>query len=247
LSGLYDVEISDEFAACQSDWCDPPESNDDQGMGQDFSAALHFEQSKVSDGSSSSPSSDSVLSSPERPSPGLMFLMTESRSPVMFCLFKESPGCDLPRHIPGDVLSTQVPLQEELRIPSSPPEDVTSQPVRRKNQVKKGCGPDSKRDECGRDNYPYQEGYFYKVLSETLGRQAPSTFVRDFVSFAAADKKDGQEDYLRQVARKELSPANRWAKRRMPCAYGWLDENKEVIVRGGFLVAFMQGPGRGKL
>jgi hypothetical protein len=88
--------------------------------------------------------------------------------------------------------------------------------ARKKNQVRKGDGPDSQPDPAGRDNYRYEDGYFYQRLRDMI-QKAPAKVV---IAFCKA---------VMRASPAGLSPTNRWVTRRVPCAYGWLDENRMFI------------------
>jgi hypothetical protein len=86
---------------------------------------------------------------------------------------------------------------------------------RRKNKIKKGEGRDAKKD--GRDNYLYYEGHYFEVLSSLQKKPVNSKVLFELCKVVEAR------------AQLPLTALNRWAKRRMPNAYAWLDENESAI------------------
>jgi hypothetical protein len=86
---------------------------------------------------------------------------------------------------------------------------------RRKNKIKKGDGPDAKGDP--NDHYPFYEGFAYSHLRRHFGKNPPASVVFE-VCRAVVRLAPGQ-----------LSEQNRWAKRRLPNAYAWLDANRATI------------------
>jgi hypothetical protein len=87
---------------------------------------------------------------------------------------------------------------------------------RKRNKVSKGKGPDSAPDPAGRDNYPYQDGHFFRVLEARTTRK-PAEVLR-FICKA-----------INRHQPRGLSTMNRFVTRRKPCGYGWLDENRHCI------------------
>jgi hypothetical protein len=90
-------------------------------------------------------------------------------------------------------------------------------PRKKKNKIKKGQGADGVPDPCGRDNYPFEKGYFYTLLKQRLRARPLKPQLMDFC--AAIEERTPTP----------LPARNRWAKRRLPNAYGWLDECRESI------------------
>lgn len=91
------------------------------------------------------------------------------------------------------------------------------------NQQKKGTGKDAKPDPY--DHYPYTSGYFFQLLT-SMGERAPSAKLMFELG-----------KVLREQVRSDppLEVANRWAKRRLPNAYAWLDRQQKKISREEFV------------
>jgi hypothetical protein len=85
----------------------------------------------------------------------------------------------------------------------------------RKNRMKKGAGKDSKKD--SRDGYDYVHGHFFGVLTALNTKQLSAKTLFSLVVLA------------HQRVDEQTTNLNRWAKRRMPNAYCWLDENRGII------------------
>jgi hypothetical protein len=83
-----------------------------------------------------------------------------------------------------------------------------------KNRVKKGFGRDSFADP--RDNYPFTEGWTYRVLKQALGHAPNASTVFQLCRALRARCP-------------ELPCANRWVWRRLAVAYAWLDQNSALI------------------
>jgi hypothetical protein len=84
----------------------------------------------------------------------------------------------------------------------------------RKNAIRKGQGVDAKPDRF--DRYPYHLGYFHRILGREFGTwpKAPEVF-------AICAKIESKVS--------SVSLRNRWAKRRLPNAYAWLDHNQALV------------------
>jgi hypothetical protein len=112
---------------------------------------------------------------------------------------------------PPQSVSTSFVLKQEpnLMTPSK-----VKQPKR--NKIKKGEGSDARPDPAGRDKYDFQKGYFFRKLKPLVHKQH-SKVVTSLCKLVEGQRPPG------------LSEVNRWVMRRMPCAYGWLDENRGSI------------------
>jgi hypothetical protein len=107
----------------------------------------------------------------------------------------------------------------ELGFPSPPPPAPDRGGRSRKpNKVKKGEGRDAQEDEW--DKYPATSGHFYQVLV-CGGGKAPIAATLFALCGAIEDRVRAKGG--------ELSERNRWAKRRVPNAYAWLDRNAGSI------------------
>jgi hypothetical protein len=87
---------------------------------------------------------------------------------------------------------------------------------RKKNTIKKGEGRDAKKDD--KDNYQYCEGHSFKMLRVLQKKKPVSSKVLFELCRLVEERATGT-----------LTTLNRWAKRRMPNAYAWLDDNEKGI------------------
>jgi hypothetical protein len=92
------------------------------------------------------------------------------------------------------------------------------------NQIKKGEGRDAKKDFW--DFYVYEHGFFYEQLRKIEKNSISAKLV--FEICRVLREKD-------RTDKQKLEKANRWAKRRMPNAYAWLDRQREKISKEEFL------------
>jgi hypothetical protein len=109
------------------------------------------------------------------------------------------------------------PLSEATDIQSSPDLMARREKTpRKRNQIKKGKGPDPRPDPEGRDNYRFREGWSYPRLKDRI-HNVPAKVVFDLCRAIVRRRPGG------------LSAPNRWVKRRVACAFAWLDENRGSI------------------
>jgi hypothetical protein len=91
------------------------------------------------------------------------------------------------------------------------------------NRIKKGTGKDAKADPF--DGYHFQSGYFFEVLN-SMGERPPSAkLLFKLCNVLQQQERKGQPP---------LELRNRWAKRRIPNAYAWLDRQKNKITKEEF-------------
>jgi hypothetical protein len=84
---------------------------------------------------------------------------------------------------------------------------------RKKNSIRKGDGKDAAPDE--HDNYKHHQGWAFNVLKDALRSEITAVAICNVV-----------KELSRQAG---VTPPNRWAQRRKPNAYSWIDRNKAVI------------------
>jgi hypothetical protein len=110
-------------------------------------------------------------------------------------------------------LSTTTDNRPTIPVPSQIPEEPRP---RRKNKIKKGEGPDARPDPEKRDNYVYVGKAFFELLRGRI-RKSPAKAVEKLCQAIHRALPHG------------LTKWNRWVYRREPCAYYWLDQNRELI------------------
>jgi hypothetical protein len=121
-----------------------------------------------------------------------------------------------------DLYSTPTPMSpsEFVALPQGTifapqlPIHSSSSASTKKNRVRKGEGPDAGPDRLGRDHYAFRIGHFYALLKQRLGWEP---WKWELMAFCTAI-----EDGALGLPEKR----NRYARRRMPNAYGWLDDNQ---------------------
>jgi hypothetical protein len=87
-----------------------------------------------------------------------------------------------------------------------------------RNQIKKGEGRDARKDFF--DCYDYEHGFFYEELRKIETNPPSAKLVFEICKVLREKHRSDKE---------LLETANRWAKRRMPNAYAWLDRQREKI------------------
>jgi hypothetical protein len=87
---------------------------------------------------------------------------------------------------------------------------------RKPNKVRKGDGPESVPDPEGYDDYEYQKSPFFRKLKPLI-KKRHSRILKLLCKAIRQHQPEG------------LSIPNRWAMRRVPCSYAWLDRNQTVI------------------
>jgi hypothetical protein len=218
---------------------DDYDNNNDIDFYDDQSATFDCDIDRTINESHSSKMQDEYVrfSSPSDSSPESVIVSSESSpSRVEVGLWNNrtfhtvvSPRCDMLSDVPETVPN---PIDKLVQMNS----DI---PVRKKCTIKKGDGPDARKDPANRDHYQYECGYFYTTLTNYYGGRPPASFVLGLCKFVTDKKSDICQNPLRDQARRKISPANRFVKRRLACAYGWLDENIEAIKQGEFVEAYM--------
>jgi hypothetical protein len=102
--------------------------------------------------------------------------------------------------------------------PPTPPPPTVPIPGHHPNSVKKGDGPEGKlRNGHPKDNYAYKENYFFNYLQHHLGKQPTKPVVMGLLHLVLKRYGDRLKKPVRPVYR------------RVPCAYGWLDDHRKCI------------------
>jgi hypothetical protein len=117
---------------------------------------------------------------------------------------------DIFEHPGGDVL----PLPPAPRARRGGRRRAAVDVPRKKNKIAKGDGRDAKPDP--RDGYNYQIGNFFPILARLNGAALTAKVLFPFIEIIA------------RTVPVSVNP-NRFAKRRIPNAYCWLDENRNDI------------------
>jgi hypothetical protein len=101
------------------------------------------------------------------------------------------------------------------------------------NLIKKGEGRDAKKDPS--DNYAYEEGFFYRELRSLVGKPPFAKLVFEICKVLREQDRTGKPP---------LEAANRWAKRRMPNAYAWLDRQWGKVTKEELLECLREAQSR---
>jgi hypothetical protein len=129
---------------------------------------------------------------------------TTAELPTTAVIPASPPGRDLPALRPG--------------VSAAPKRARKPKSERKPNRIPKGQGKEADPDALGRDGYDYQNlSFFYRLLMARLGDKPhqPVTF--------------GLCKAVIKMALPGLTEVNRWVTRRMPCAFCWLEENRQLI------------------
>jgi hypothetical protein len=134
---------------------------------------------------------------------------------------------------PPPVISDSSLFNVELDNASASVGCPTKKTRGRRNQIKKGEGRDAQEDLF--DHYDFYGKSAHQMFQQA-GETQPSAKLVFEVCKCLVEHDSGTQ--------KVLSFQNRWAKRRMPNAYAWLDQNSSALLAIGFQACITEAKAR---
>jgi hypothetical protein len=123
-------------------------------------------------------------------------------------------GSDVPH---SEAPAASLPVQQEFVVAGTSHIEAAPQ-TSKKNKTKKGEGKDGVADED--DNYPFQDGHCHCLFRDIDAGEPPAKVIFEICKIVNGTPV---------VAQGPLSRLKRWAKRRKPNAYAWLDRNHHNV------------------